>query len=204
MFLSLFLFRRINYILILYMELKFIRKQSLGVVVLLLLTLLLSQIRIFDFFVNTVLGRTALIAFVISISYLNQILGITSVLLVIIMFSNSTIFSLEGFEDAPKVDTIDTDKRFTVTTTVVGSTDKKNDGSMKKTIDIDTDTSTIDSDTDAPAVVATEGFDIMGMERTLQTGKNSNKIPVDNNSYNTNNVLSVDTSSIFSKLFSAF
>ena len=186
------------------MELKFIRKQSLGVVVLLLLTLLLSQIRIFDFFVNTVLGRTALIAFVISISYLNQILGITSVLLVIIMFSNSTIFSLEGFEDAPKVDTIDTDKRFTVTTTVVGSTDKKNDGSMKKTIDIDTDTSTIDSDTDAPAVVATEGFDIMGMERTLQTGKNSNKIPVDNNSYNTNNVLSVDTSSIFSKLFSAF
>jgi uncharacterized protein YoxC len=195
------------------MDFKFIRKQSLGVVVLLLLTLLLSQIRIFDLFVNTVLGRTALIAFIISISYLNQILGITAVLLIIIMFSNSTIFSLEGFQDQD----VDTDKPVAVITTTVTSLPKKkddvNEDLQKKSDKLEssatdtsvTETSATDTSVgESSANVVTEGFDIMGMERTLQTGKNSNKIPIGNNSYNTDNVSSVDTSSLFSNLFSAF
>jgi hypothetical protein len=82
------------------MEFKLLSKNSMGVSIMLLLVLLLSQSRIFDFLFETSLGRTILIIFILVISYTNKILGIVSVLFIIIMFNQSNISYMEGFTDA--------------------------------------------------------------------------------------------------------
>ena len=82
------------------MNFKLISKNNVGVVSVLLLVILLSQSKIFNFLIDTALGRTLLIGFILFISYNNQILGIVSVLFMIIMFNNFNFGYMEGFTDA--------------------------------------------------------------------------------------------------------
>jgi hypothetical protein len=80
------------------MEFNLVSKNNLGVVTALLLVIILSQGRFFNFLLDTALGRAILILFVLVISYANQILGVVSVLFIIIMFNNSNIGYMEGFD----------------------------------------------------------------------------------------------------------
>ena len=75
-----------------------ISNKNTGAVILLLLILLLSQSRVLDLFVNSALGRVALIVFILAISYLNKTLGVISVLFIILMLNNSGLNILEGAE----------------------------------------------------------------------------------------------------------
>ena len=81
------------------MEFNLVSKNNLGVVTALLLVIILSQGRFFNFLLDTALGRAILILFILFISYTNKILGVVSVLFIIIMFNNSNIGYMEGFEE---------------------------------------------------------------------------------------------------------
>ena len=73
------------------MDFKLVSKNNVGGVATLLLVILLSQSRFFDFLMDTALGRAVLILFILGISYTNKILGVVAVLFIIIAFNNSDI-----------------------------------------------------------------------------------------------------------------
>jgi hypothetical protein len=55
------------------MDFKLVSKNNMGVVATLLLVILLSQSRFLNFLIETALGRTVLILFILGISYTNKI-----------------------------------------------------------------------------------------------------------------------------------
>ena len=73
------------------MDFKLVSKNNMGVIATLILVILLSQTRVFDFLIDTALGRAFLILFIIGISYTNKILGVVAVLFIIIMLNQSDI-----------------------------------------------------------------------------------------------------------------
>lgn len=79
------------------MNIKFVSKNNIGVVTLLVLVVLLTQSRFFNFMLDSHLGRTLLLAVIIFLSYLNKILGTVAVLFVAILISTSNYDYLEGF-----------------------------------------------------------------------------------------------------------
>ena len=79
------------------MDFKLVSKNNMGVIATLILVILLSQTRVFDFLIDTALGRAFLILFIIGISYTNKILGVVAVLFIIIMLNQSDIGYIEGF-----------------------------------------------------------------------------------------------------------
>lgn len=83
------------------MDFQLVSKNNVGCVATLLLAILLSQSRFFDFLIDTALGRAILILFILGISYTNKILGVVAVLFIIIFFNSSDIGYLEGFTSSP-------------------------------------------------------------------------------------------------------
>ena len=150
------------------MDFKIIGKDKVGGAVLLLLIVLISQARILDTLFDTLLGRAVLIGFILTISYTNKIMGVVSVLLIIIAFSNSGL--MEGLEVMPdsKIEKNEIEKNEI----------EKNKIKAKPVTNANT--------TNANATNAntslkkddkvTEGFDILGKERSIQQGKSSNSI----------------------------
>ena len=148
---------------------QFISKKNIGGAMALFLVILLSQARIFNFLLDTVLGRMMLVASLLVISYLNKILGVVSVLLIIIMFNNSGLGYMEGFtsdsEDKLKdkkseaENTANTDKSDAENTANTAKSDAENTVNSLKT-------------------KMSEGFDVIGKENNIKRGKQSNSIPV--------------------------
>jgi len=79
------------------MDFKLVSKNNMGVVATLILVILLSQSKFFNFLIDNALGRAFLIFFIIVISFVNKILGVVAVLFIIIMFNQSRIGFYEGF-----------------------------------------------------------------------------------------------------------
>ena len=146
------------------MELKLVSKNSVGTVATLLLIILLSQARFFDFLVDTALGRAILILFILGISYTNKILGVVAVLFIIISFNNSDIGYLEGFDNSNNI---------------TGKTDKVCDTKVndKKVNDINVNDKKVESK-------SIEGFNITEREHIMLKGKRSNEAIVYSNSRN--------------------
>ena len=69
------------------MKYNLVSKNNIGAVISLFLVILLSQSKVFNFLLDTALGRAILILFILVISYTNKILGVVSVLFIIIMFN---------------------------------------------------------------------------------------------------------------------
>jgi hypothetical protein len=84
------------------MDFKFVNKNNIGAVATLVLIIILSQSRFFDFLIDTALGRAVLIMFILGISCVNKILGVVAVLFIIIMFNQSSLGYLEGFTQTDK------------------------------------------------------------------------------------------------------
>ena len=142
------------------MDLNIVSKNNLGAVVALLLVIILSQSRFFNFLLDTALGRAVLIIFIIFISYANKILGVVSILFIIIMFNNSDIGYMEAF--TPNLSSANT--------------------TMKKNDDIKTASPTPPpsvpiSDVQKVKTASAEGHDIVGTEQNIKRGKQSNQIP---------------------------
>ena len=142
------------------MDFKIIGKDKVGGAVLLLLIVLISQARVLDTLFDTLLGRAVLIGFILTISYTNKILGVVSVLLIIIAFSNSGLMEgLESMSDSKKIPDSKIEKNKIKATKPNTTSSKKDDDTKKES-----------------APKATEGFDLLGKERSIQQGKNSNSI----------------------------
>ena len=177
------------------MEFNIVSKNNIGVVTALLLVILLSQSKFFNFLLDSALGRAILILFILVISYTNKILGVVSVLFIIIMFNNSDIGYLEGFTDSSSTnsttttsskmptnsnkDTTSTSTDTTTTTTTPTLTDEQKQQLMATLQEKakEKDTSSVTSSSSAVSGGA-EGFNTFETERNIQKGKQSNSIPV--------------------------
>ena len=165
------------------MDFKIVSKNNVGTVIALLLVVILSQSKCFNFLLDTALGRAILILFIIIISYMNKILGVVSVLFIIIMFNNSDIGYMEGFtsnttpmNSKPMNSTPMNSKPMNSTpmnskpmnskpmnSTPMNSTPMKNN-----TANVAEKAKTTNG--------AAEGYDIIGTESTIKRGKQSNTI----------------------------
>jgi hypothetical protein len=74
-------------------------KNNMGAIATIILIILLSQSKIYNFLMDTTLGRVFLVAFILALSSIHKVLGVILVLFVIIMFNQSSIGYLEGFTD---------------------------------------------------------------------------------------------------------
>ena len=187
-----------------------ISNKNTGAVILLLLILLLSQSRILDLFVNSALGRVALIVFILAISYLNKTLGVISVLFIILMLNNSGLNILEGAETMNATESTGSDAAAAAAAAAPAAPPVESEEEKKKRIDdlqkqlADAKAALSNSDPETEPKVTTEGFDVLETERELQEGKQSNSIGVDSSCRNCDLVSPVEDNYGFSKFFSVF
>lgn len=189
------------------MNFNLVSKNNIGVATTLLLVVLLSQSKIFNFLLDNALGRTILIALILIISYINKILGVVSVLFIIIIFNQSDIAYLEGFSGASNLEKFDPSLNNTSPTTNVNLP-----GQVAQTV-VENKTATVPNNLATPArpavpVTATvppggiEGFDLIGTENNIKRGKQSNSIPVSDHMRESSNVL--PSEGVFTESFSIY
>jgi hypothetical protein len=180
------------------MNFNLVSKNNMGYASALLLVVLLSQSKVFNFLIDTTLGRSILLLFILFIAYTNKILGVVAVLFVIIIFNNSDIGYLESFTDsmdasgntavgsgelAQKIQDKKNSMASTTSSTTPATTTTNTPSTTTTTTPSTTTTST-PTTTDTTTTTATssataiEGFDIVGKERYIQKGNQSNQIPV--------------------------
>jgi hypothetical protein len=169
-----------------------ISNNNIGGAILLIFILLLSQSRILDLFINSALGRIALIVFLLTISYMNKTLGVISVLSFILVASNSGWFVLEGLENKEK------EKKESSSAPNLSRSIEDIKNELAAAV-----AANAAKEPDSEPVVATEGFDLIGTERELQNGKRSNSIGVNKFSQNYDLVYPGE-GNIFSNFFSVF
>jgi len=182
------------------MEFKLVSKNNIGLVVALLLVVLLSQARFFNFLLDTALGRSVLIFLILILAYVNKILGVVAVLFIIILFNQSDLGYLEGFT-APS-------QKTTTTTTNQEEEKQKIRQNVKANLASKAAASAAPTTTPSPpassslTTAGAEGFDLIGTENNIKRGKQSNKIPVSEHMRESMSVSAFDGS--FSDSYSAF
>lgn len=196
------------------MDFKIVSKNNLGGVTALLLIILLSQGRVFNFLLETALGRTILILFILVISYTNKILGVVSVLFIIIMFNNSDIGYLEGFTNSLSTNSTNTisskiasnnkDITRTSTNTTTPTLTDEQKQQLIATLQEKAKDKDISSITTSSSVVSggAEGFNTFETERNIQKGKQSNSISVSSYANQSDNVEAFEGN--FSESFTPF
>jgi hypothetical protein len=183
-------------------------KYNTGIAISLILVILLSQSKIFNFFLNTILGKIVLITLLVIIASIHKILGVVVILFIIIFFSSSDLAFTEGFTNNSKMsgtDKLAKDKANTNTpNTNTSNTNTPNTNTPNtNTPNTNTPNTTIPSNTSMapkkPPAIAKEGFDIIGTENNIKRGKQSNSIPVNDMARKSSDVLPHEGNS-----FSAF
>jgi len=149
-------------------------KNNMGAIATVILIILLSQSKFFNFLIDTALGRIFLVAFILAISCINKILGVIIVLFIMIMFNQSSIGYMEGF-------TADQNPYNEPNLPNVAPEDKKKEEKPK----------------------GKEGFNMIDREGTILKGKRSNEVPVFANARNQDDVEPTDKS-VFSDSYSSF
>jgi len=167
------------------MTIKTLGKNTMGIVLALLLVLLLSESRLFNFFTDTYLGRVFLIFIILIASYLNKILGVVCVFIIIIMFSNISYY--EGFDSnsgtMEKVQNIKNAvsqaiSQHSATTPTSSSMPGANGGGVYNPTSTSTSASSMPGANGGGVRQAIEGFDLQSTENNIKRGKQSNSIPV--------------------------
>jgi hypothetical protein len=157
------------------MEFNLVSKNNLGCVSTIFFVILLSQIKIFNFLIDTTLGRAILILFILGISYIHKILGVVAVLFLIISFNNINIGYMEGFDNSANIK---------------GKKDEIKDEKNKN----------IQEKVQQPKRVnknmeSIEGYNMIEREGMIIRGKNSNEVPVFANvRHQDDNVAPIDNS----------
>lgn len=168
-------------------------KNSISIIVSLLLVIILSETKLFFFFTETYLGRSILILILLFASYLNKILGIVCVFIIIIMFSSKRLVNFEGFDNnmtassMPGANGSGTYQPITTTsmpgengsgtyqpTTTTSMPGANGSGTYQPTkINV-----TAPSSKTTKKSEAMEGFDLQSTENNIKRGKQSNSIQV--------------------------
>ena len=170
------------------MELKLVSKNNMGAVATLLLVILLSQGRVFDFLMDTALGRAILIILILGISYIHKIFGVVAILFIVIMFNQSNLGYMEGFTDV---------SGNTVTAATVKQNIQTQVAAQKAT------TTTPPPTTTSETFIGREGFNIIDKEGTMLRGKRSNEVPVFSNARNQTDDVEPTDKSVFTSAYSS-
>ena len=164
-------------------------KNNIGIISTLILVILLSQSRVFDFLIDTALGRMILILFILGISHMQKILGVVAVLFIIIMINQSEIRIFEGFNSVsgPSSSTGFTGNTSSVNTQQIQSDIQQKKQTAQNNLANQTATTTSSSSTSSTGtsesfVGGREGFNMIDREGTILKGKRSNEISVSSNS----------------------
>jgi len=168
------------------MDFKLVSKNNMGVVATLILVILLSHSRFFNFLIDTALGRAFLILFILVISYVNKILGVVAVLFIIIMFNQSSIGYLEGFTNQEQLNKLKLKNDTTAAATSSG-------------------TSSGTSSATSSSVTASngrEGFNTADRELTMLRGKRSSEVPVLSNARSQSENVDPTDKSVFTNSYS--
>jgi len=166
------------------MDIQFNTKTSIGAITMLTLIIILSQARIFDFLIDTHLGRIILVALIICISYTHKFLGVLAVLFIILMFNFNRAGFSEGFDTTNPTSHDNTQKNQGVVTAPSGYIPVKN-----------------------PKTNSTEGREGSNMverEGMILRGKSSGEVPVTKQSRNQgDNVEPSDTQALKEGFFAS-
>jgi len=178
------------------MDFKLVSKNNMGIVATLILVILLSQSKFFNFLVDTGLGRTVLIIFIIIISYVNKILGVVAVLFIIIIFNQSNIGYIEGFtENSGNSSAVDANK-------IQAEKLKLNKLKLQNANSSSVTASTPPTGSKRPD--GKEGFNTVDRETTMLRGKRSNEIPVLSNARAQTDDVEPNDMSISTNAYSSF
>ena len=157
---------------------QFFKSQTCGIITALVLVLLMCESRLFNFLINSFLGKLILIGLVMYFSYIHKILGIVVVLFVIIIFNNNNMAYYEGFEQLQDASGNIQDASGNIKKAKIkqnnddsdNTTGKGTNGKGTKLKAAKMNNNNSDS---------LEGFDMISTENNMRKGKNSNSIPVD-------------------------
>ena len=179
-------------------------KYNTGIAISLILVVLLSQSKIFNFFLNTILGKIVLITLLVVIASIHKILGVVVILFIIIFFSSSDLAYTEGFTNNSKMsgtDKLAKDKANTnkPNTNTPNTNTPNNNTPNTNTPNTNTPNTNTSMAPKKPSAIAKEGFDIIGTENNIKRGKQSNSIPVNDMARTSSDVLPHEGNS-----FSAF
>lgn len=183
------------------MDFKLVSKNNMGVVITLILVILLSQSRFFNFLIDTHLGRMVLLAFVILIAYANKILGLVAVLFIIIAFNNNDMNMVRSYNYY---------EGFDVSGNTVSTETAKDKIKDKVETAVQTKMNNTDATTTSSAVSGSEtfkgreGFNMTDRELNILRGKQSNSVPVLNNAREQINDISPSDKSVFTSDYATF
>ena len=185
------------------MAFKLLSKNIIGGVTTLLLIILLTQSRLFDFLINTYLGRVFLILAILGISCCHKIFGVVALLFIIIIFNQSEMSFLEGFTDTTTTTTTTTDPSGNPTSDAILQKKKEIKNKIAELAQQNAAT-TSSSTAAATAPISTEtfrgreGFNTVDREGTILRGKRSNEVPVFSNARNQPDNVEASDKSVFS------
>ena len=187
------------------MDLKLVSKNNMGAVVTLVLVILLSQSRFFDFLTDTTLGRMVVLVLIIFISYTNKILGLLAVLFIIIAFNQYDMNVVQSYN---YYEGFDVSGNTSVKQAKIDIDKAKEDAKKQKATDLNnkvnsSQTATTSSSSASESFGGREGFCMTERESTILRGKQSNTIPVFNNARDQDDVSPSDKS-IFSGAYASF
>ena len=192
------------------MNIKFVSKNNLGMVAVMILVIMLSQSRFFDFLTDTSFGRLSLLALIVFIASTHKVLGLLAVLFVIIAFNyndTNTVYSYnfyEGFDISGNSIT-DGSGNPIIQAKETKIEDKTNVIKNKINADSQTTTSTSSSTSStSESFGAREGFCMSDRELQMLRGKQSSTVPVYNKSREQPEDVDPTDKSIFSGGFSIF
>jgi len=199
------------------MVFKLVSKNNMGIVTTLILVILLSQSRCFDFLTETPLGRIVLLALTIFITYTNKIFGLLAVLFIIVAFNLNDLNIVqsynfyEGFDGSVNVDTaieedalkekIDDIKDDVKDDVKKDSKEKDVKKSTEKVADSSETTTTTSSSVSSDS---REGFCMSDRELNILRGKQSNTVPVFNKSREQESEVDPADKSFFSSDYALF
>ena len=200
------------------MDFKLVSKNNMGIVATLILVILLSQSKFFNFLIDTGLGRAVLIFFIILISYVNKILGVVAVLFIIIIFNQSNIGYMEGFTSTPGNSAVD--DKLKAEKLKLNNLKQQNNATATTSAPTTSAPATSAPATSAPATSAPatsapsnvktetftgrEGFNTVDRENTMLRGKRSNEIPVLSNARSQSDSVEPTDTSVFANTYSSF
>ena len=202
------------------MDLKLVSKNNMGIVITLILVILLSQSRFFDFLTETSLGRIFMLVLIIFISCTNRFLGLLAVLFIIIAFNHYSLgenvvqsynyyegFDISGNSTASAIMQDKTNivkaKEDIMKQKLTTMQNQENAAQTATTTSSATSGSTTTTSGTSESFGGREGFCMTDRESNILRGKQSNTISVFNNTRDQDDVSPTDKS-VFSSLYASF
>jgi hypothetical protein len=153
-------------------------KNIIGISIILILFVLFSQAKTFNFLIDTPLGRILLILLIVISGYINNILGIVIVLLLIIFINQNTIyynnFNVSAYNNSDYIEGLTTQSSGPSSVETKPKTAKPKSAKPKTTT---TSTAIAGAGAVKENFTPLEGYNFHDKERTILIGKQSNTYP---------------------------